>query len=129
MDDPSQTPPPLPAGPTAAQWITILHLSALAGIFLVGFGHILGPLVIWLLKKQDVPGLDAAGKSVLNFQISWSIWGVLAAIIAAFGSCLVFPLAIPLILFAFWIFYVIKGAIAASNGSTYLFPLTLRLIS
>lgn len=128
MDQP-QTPPPLPAGPTPNQWITILHLSALAGIFLVGFGHILGPFIIWLLKKQDVPGLDTAGKNVLNFQISWTLWGIVAAIVAAFGSCLVFPLAIPIVLFAFWLFYVIKGAIAASNGSPYLFPLTIRFFS
>ena len=124
--DQSQSPPPLPEGPSATQWITIVHLSALAGILIVGFGHMLGPFIIWLLKKQDVPGLDAAGKNVLNFQISWTLWGILSAIVAAFGSCLVFPLAIPLILLAFWLFYVIKGAIAASNGAIYQFPLTIR---
>ncbi len=69
-------PPSLPPSEneaTVRQWITLLHLSALTGIILVGFGHILGPLVIWLLKKNEISGLDAAGKNVLNFQISWSI--------------------------------------------------------
>ena len=125
MDD-KQSPPPLPEGPSVQQWITILHLSAFAGVFLVGFGHILGPFIVWLLKKQDVPGLDSAGKNVLNFQISWTLWGLLAGFIAIFGSCLVFPLIVPLVLFAFWLFYVIKGAIAASNGADYRFPLTIR---
>ncbi|NBQ40476.1 MAG: DUF4870 domain-containing protein, partial [Alphaproteobacteria bacterium] len=58
----SSFPPPLPPksnGPDSRQWITILHLSALAGLVIVGFGHILGPLIVWLLKRNDVAGLDA----------------------------------------------------------------------
>ena len=91
-------PPPLPPegnDASARQWIIVLHLSALAGLVIVGFGHILGPLIIWLLKKNEVPGIDAAGRSVLNFQISWSLWFFLSGVVAAVGSCLVVPLALP----------------------------------
>lgn len=126
------SPPPLPPGnneASARQWTTILHLSALAGLVLVGFGHILGPLIIWLLKKNDIPGLDAAGKNVLNFQISWSLWFFVSGLVAAVGSCLLVPLALPVATFIAWLAYVINGAVKASNGGTCHFPLTIRFFS
>lgn len=125
----SSNPPPLPPGRNSAtdlQWITFLHLSGLAGIFLVGFGQILCPLVIWLLKKNEVPGLDAAGKTVLNFQISWSIWFGLSGIIAMLGSCLLVPLALPFVTFLAWLAILIQGAIKASNGQDFRPALTIR---
>lgn len=125
-------PPPLPPDgndASARQWITVLHLSALAGLVIVGFGHILGPLIIWLLKKNEVPGLDAAGRSVLNFQISWSLWFFLSGVVAMVGSCLVVPLALPVGTFITWLAFVINGAIKASNGVSYNFPLTIRFFS
>ena len=121
--------PPRDEDTLARQWITLLHLSALIGIILVGFGHILGPLVIWLLKKNEVHGLDAAGKNVLNFQISWSIWFFISGVVAAVGSCLLLPLALPVATFIAWIAFVINGAIKASNGSACHFPLTIRFFS
>jgi uncharacterized Tic20 family protein len=125
-------PPPLPPetnDASARQWIIILHLSALAGLVIVGFGHILGPLIIWLLKKNEVPGLDEAGKSVLNYQISWSIWFFISGVVAAVGSCLVVPLALPVGTFIAWLAFLINGAIKASNGVNYNFPLTIRFFS
>jgi uncharacterized Tic20 family protein len=105
-----------------------LHLSALAGLFIVGLGHILGPLIIWLIKKNEVPGLDAAGKNVLNFQISWSIWFFLSGVVAAIGSCLFVPLALPVATFIAWLAFVINGAVKASNGAACKFPLTIRFL-
>ncbi len=133
MEDSQQPcPPPLPPNDDTAaarQWITVLHLSALAGLVIVGFGHILGPLIIWLLKKNEMQGLDAAGKSVLNFQISWSIWFFVSAVVGFVGSCLVVPLALPLGMFIAWLAFVINGAIKASNGVSFNFPLTIRFFS
>jgi len=133
MED-SQPPCPSPLPPetndaSERQWIIILHLSALAGLVIVGFGHILGPLIIWLLKKNEVPGLDTAGKSVLNFQISWSLWFFISGVVAAMGSCLVVPLALPVGTFIAWLAFLINGAIKASNGVNYNFPLTIRFFS
>ena len=73
--------------------------------------------------------MDAAGKSVLNFQISWSIWFFISGVVAFVGACLVVPLALPLVIFIAWIAFVINGAIKASNGVSYKFPLTIRFIS
>jgi len=133
MENPLPTnPPPLPSGENetaSRQWITILHLSALAGLVIVGFGHVLGPLIIWLLKKNEVTGLDAAGKNVLNFQISWSLWFLLSGIVAAVSSCLIVPLALPVAIFLVWIALVVSGAIKASNGIGCTFPLTIRFFT
>ncbi len=105
-----------------------MHLSALAGLVIVGFGHILGPLIIWLLKKTDVPGMDAAGREVLNYHISWSLWFFLSGMVALFGSCLIIPIALPVLLVICWAVFLIMGAIRASNGETYKFPLTIRFL-
>lgn len=125
------TPPPIPPddNPGARQWITILHISALAGFVLVGFGQILGPLLVWLLKKNEVPGLDAAGRDVLNFQISWTLWWALSWVFVAVGWCLIIPLAVPLVLLAAWVVFGILGAIKASDGVPYRFPLTIRFLN
>ena len=122
------TPPPLDS-PEARQWITILHISALAGFLLVGFGQILGPLIVWLLKRNDVTGLDAAGRNVLNFQISWTLWWALSWIFVALFGCLIIPLVFPLIILVAWVAYGVLGAIKASNGESYRFPLTIRFFN
>jgi len=61
------------------QWGMACHLSALAGLFLPTFGHVLGPLVVWLLKKDSSPFVDAEGKESLNFQLSMSLYALLVA--------------------------------------------------
>ncbi|MEI8294484.1 MAG: DUF4870 domain-containing protein [bacterium] len=133
MQNPQQpTAPPLPKDGNEAsnrQWTILLHLSSLAGLVIVGFGHILGPLIIWLFKKNEVPGLDAEGKKVMNFQISWSIWFLLSGVVAALGSCLLVPLAFPLVTFIAWLGFVINSAIRASNGLESRLPLTIRFLS
>jgi uncharacterized Tic20 family protein len=133
MDDNSENPMPPeipnPDSPESRQWIVILHLSALAGFLLVGFGQILGPLIVWLIKKNEVPGLDAAGKDVLNFQLSWTIWWVLSWVVFFVAGCLIIPLAVPAILLIAWVVVGVNGAIKASNGVAYKFPLTLRFLN
>ncbi|MEW6113824.1 MAG: DUF4870 domain-containing protein, partial [Thermodesulfobacteriota bacterium] len=58
----------------ATNWGMLCHLSALLGLVLISFGHILGPLVVWLFKKNDDPFIDEQGKESLNFQISMTIY-------------------------------------------------------
>ncbi len=128
--NPEQAPPslppqqPAPGGIGEQQWIVFLHLSALAGIVLPSFGHILGPLIIWLVKKPESPAIDAAGRNVLNFQISWTIWMVVSflTIWACVGAVL-----FPAVVIA-WLVFTIIGAVKASNGETYKFPLTIKML-
>ena len=122
---PAPLPPQQPApGVGDQQWIVFLHLSAFAGLALPSFGHILGPLIIWLVKKPGSPAIDAAGRNVLNFQISWTIYGIIAgfSIFFCIGAIL-FPAV-----FVAWLILTIMGAVKASNGETYKFPLTIKML-
>lgn len=57
---------------SARQWAMFCHLSAFAGL-MFPFGNLLGPLIIWQLKKDSDPFIDAQGKEALNFQITVAI--------------------------------------------------------
>jgi uncharacterized Tic20 family protein len=125
METSFPTPPPLPATSSHVRtWNILCHASALLGVFFHFPGHLLGPLIVWLAKRDDSPEIDAHGKEALNFQISMLIYNVIAAVF-----CLV------LIGFAFlailWILntiFVIVASIQASEGKFYRYPMTIRFI-
>src|SRR2546430_13642109 len=125
MDQPP--PPPSPATTTSSNvrtWTVLCHASALAGLFFHFLGHLLGPLIVWLVKRGDSPEVDAHGKESLNFQISMLIYDAIAAIL-----CIVL-IGIP-ILIALWVLntvLVIIASIQASEGKFYRYPITIRLI-
>ena len=100
------------------------HASALLGLFFHFLGHILGPLVVWLIKRGDSPEIDAHGKESLNFQISMLIYDAIAVILC------IFLIGIP-ILIALWVantVLVIIASVKASEGKFYQYPFTIRLI-
>ena len=106
--------------------LTVLcHASALLGLFFHFLGHILGPLIVWLVKRGDAAEIDAHGKESLNFQLSMLIYDAVAVIL-----CFVL-IGIP-ILILLWILntvLVIVASIKASDGQLYRYPLTIRFIS
>jgi uncharacterized Tic20 family protein len=105
-------------------WCVGCHLSALAGFVIPAFGHILGPLIVWLVKRGDAPEIDAHGKEALNFQISMLIYNVVAGIL-----CLILiGFALLAVLHVLNVVFVIIAATRASEGQLYRYPLTLRLI-
>ena len=132
MDTPPILPPtPEPPAPSDAelkQWTVITHISPLVGLLVPFAGNIVAPLVIWLIKKPTLPGLDAVGKTVLNFQISWTIWMLIASGIGFGASCLIIPLFLPLGFAIAWIIFTAMGSIKASNGEPYEYPLTLKIL-
>ncbi|WP_028609534.1 DUF4870 domain-containing protein [Paenibacillus harenae] len=99
----------------------LCHLLAFSG-FIIPFGNILGPLVIWLLKKDQSHYVDMHGKESLNFQISIAIYGIISALLMFVLIGFVTSIA----LFIFWIAYTIIASIRASEGSSYRYPLTIR---
>jgi len=115
--------PPTSSGPDEKQWKVIMHLSALIGL-VVPCGNIIAPLIIWLLKKQDMPSLDPEGRKVLNFQISYTIYMVLAGLSMFFCIGMILLPAVALA----WLIFLILGAIKASNGESYDFPLTIKML-
>ncbi|MEY2543843.1 MAG: uncharacterized protein QOE81_1304 [Verrucomicrobiota bacterium] len=106
-------------------WCVLAHATALVGFLVPVAGHIVGPLIVWLAKRQDSPEIDAHGKESMNFQISMLIWNVIAGIL-----CLVL-IGIPLLilLHILNIIFVIVATIQASEGKLYRYPLTIRLIN
>jgi hypothetical protein len=98
------------------------HLSALCFLVGVPFGSIIGPLVIWLIKREEFPFVDVQGKAALNFHISMSIY----ALILLF-SC-VGILLLPLLVLV-EIIFSIMAAVKASDGISFAYPLSLPLIS
>jgi uncharacterized Tic20 family protein len=101
------------------------HASALAGFFIPGAGHILGPLIIWLAKRTDSPEIDAHGKESLNFQISMLIYSLISGVL-----CLILiGFLLLAILHLLNLVLVIVASIQASEGKLYRYPITIRLIS
>ena len=142
-DNPTQTPPPVtPPPPTPAvpapgspesqarTWNMLCHLSALAG-FIIPFGNILGPLLVWQIKKNEIPSTNVHGKAAMNFQITVVIAllaGMAVAILLSF-FCVGF-LLIPVVMLiglAGLIFAIIAG-IKANNGEDYKYPFSLELV-
>src|SRR3954464_13910048 len=124
--DPSPPPPAIPAATSSdvRLWCVLSHASALLGLFFHFLGHLLGPLIVWLVKRGDSPEIDAHGKESLNFQISMLIYDAIAAIL-----CIVL-IGIP-ILIALWVLntvFVIIASVKASEGKFYQYPFTIRLI-
>ena len=129
METSLPTPPVGVTAPTVSStnvrtWNILCHASALLGVFLHFAGHLLGPLIVWLAKRDDSPEIDAHGKESVNFQISMLIYNGIAVVF-----CLV------LVGFAFlavlWVLnavFVIVASIQASDGKFYRYPMTIRFI-
>lgn len=140
----------------ARTWATLSHLSALLVLLGVPLGNVLGPMVVWLIKRNEFPFVDDQGKEALNFQLSMTLYWVLAGILIFFsvGSIAFFgpnvhrmwdfwnPMAMPFampfaMLFGFLLIFgllildvilAIVAAVKASNGEAYRYPLTIRSI-
>jgi uncharacterized protein len=112
-------------------WMVLCHATALAGCFLPAIAHVIGPLIIWLLKRDEFPEVDDQGKESLNFQISMLIYtAVLGVACFVLIFVLVGFLLLPLfgVLYLLDIVFVIVASIKASEGKLYRYPLTIRLL-
>jgi uncharacterized Tic20 family protein len=109
--------------PDARQWGMFAHLAALAG-FVIPFGNLIGPLIIWQVKKDEMPFVADQGKESLNFQITVTIAAIVCFVLMV---VLIGFLLLPLVGLAALVFIVI-AAVKANQGEAYRYPLTLRLI-
>jgi hypothetical protein len=105
-------------------WATLAHVSALLAFFTV-IGGIIGPLVIWLLRKEDMSFASDQAKEALNFQITVFLAGVVSAIL-----CLVLiGFVLLAILCLADLVLIIIAAVKSSEGVAYRYPFNLRLIN
>ena len=118
----SQSPVPAPSQ-KARQWAMFCHFSAFLGM-VFPFGNLLGPLIIWQLKKDADPFIDAQGKEALNFQITVS----LAAVACMFLMLLLIGFALIALVGVGALVLTIIAGIKANEGVAYRYPFTWRLI-
>lgn len=105
----------------ARMWATLLHLSLLAGL-LIPMGGLVVPVVIYILKKDEFPSLNAHWYVVLNWILSSLIYAVVFSILifVLIGIPLLWALALLFLIFP------IIGAIKANDGIVWPYPLSIR---
>jgi uncharacterized protein len=137
---PVQPPPPFSTAPTpsaapdeskARTWNMLCHLAALAGIVFPPFGIVLGPLLVWQIKKNEFPSVEIHGRAAVNFQLTVLI-GLLASTAATFvgmflciGLLLVF---VPTAIYFCGLIFAIIAGIKANDGVEYKYPYSLNLV-
>lgn len=104
-------------------WTMITHLSGL--VSLVGIPGIVGPLIAWMIKKDEMPRVDFAGKEAINFHLTMLI---VAAISGALTIILVGFVGLLLVWLCSIVFPIV-AAVKANGGEDYVYPLTWRLIT
>ncbi|QMV63186.1 DUF4870 domain-containing protein [Pseudomonas berkeleyensis] len=121
MIDQQLTPLPEPA---ARRWAMFCHYSAFFWFLAPMIGNVLGPLIVWQLKKDLDPFVDEQGKEALNFQITVSlalmVCGLLAWVLIGFPLMLL-VCAVALVL-------TIIAGIKANEGQNYRYPFSWRLV-
>ncbi|GHC13367.1 DUF4870 domain-containing protein [Cerasicoccus arenae] len=113
-----------PSEKDARLWNMLCHLSALAMFTSIPLANILGPLIVWLIKKNEIPSVDQHGKEALNFQISMAIYMAIAAILIFVGIGVIL---LPVLAIADLILVII-ASVKANNGEPYQYPITIRFI-
>jgi hypothetical protein len=120
------TPGGAPATPGAdeRQWAMLAHMSAML-MYLTVIGGFIAPLIIWLLKRDEMPFVKDQGRETLNFQITTllalCVGGLLAIVLIGFliiGAVLLFHFVVTII-----------ASVKASEGVAYRYPICWRVIS
>lgn len=116
--------PLLSSSPTSRTWTVLCHASALVGFIVPGAGHILAPLIVWLIKRGDSLEVDEHGKEAINFQLTMLLYSIIAGVLCL----LLIGFALLAILHVLNVVLVIIASLRASEGRLYRYPLTIRLI-
>lgn len=130
-------------------WAMAAHLSALVGLAGLPFGHILGPLVVYLAKGHESEFIGEHSRASLNYQITVSVVLIVASIVAiaiSFGFLVPMSAATnytaPISFAALWVafglgalivvlatfVFIILGTVAASEGRPYNYPFAIRFL-
>ena len=113
----------VPKSSDERMWAMFCHLSALSG-FVIPFGNVIAPLIIWILKKEEYPLVNDQGKEAINFQISMTIY-IIASVIL-----IIIVIGIPLLIMLglFELIMIVIASIKANEGVNYRYPFTIRFL-
>jgi len=120
--------PPAGVGPAdlpqeVRNWALGAHLSAFIGAWVaLAF---LGPLVVWLIKRDEHPFVALHSREALNFNLSVLIYGAVAFLL----SLVLIGIPILIAIVVAWLVLTIVAAVKAANGEEYRYPLTIRFIT
>lgn len=113
-------------------WRVLAHASAL--IQFIGIPSFVGPLVVWLLRRED-PVVAPHAREALNFQLSLIIYFAAGIAVAIIAAITIVGLGLTFLIFAFLgvlllaeIVFAILASLAASRGELYRYPLSIQLI-
>ena len=101
-------------------WGMIMHLSQLAN-YLLPVAGIVAPIVLWQVKKTELPELDAHGKMIVNWLLSFMIYFFVSFLLVFIFIGFLFLAA----LFVLSIVFPIIGGIKANNGELWKYPLSI----
>lgn len=106
------------------QWAMFLHLSQLLGFF-VPVAGLVAPIVIWQIKKKELPGIDVHGCHVVN----WIITEIILLVVSIILIFLFIGIPLVIVLGVLGIVFPIIGAVKASNGQVWRYPLSIQFLT
>jgi uncharacterized Tic20 family protein len=114
---------PVPLGEGSRTWAVAAHLSSIVAM-LVALAFV-GPLVVYLVKKDEDPFVRAHAAESLNFQLSWLIYAIAVTILFLVATLLV-PVAIAAAVA--WLVLIVVASVRAGRGQLYRYPLTIHFL-
>ena len=120
--------------PTSDQqtWRVLAHASAL--IQFVGIPSFVGPLIVWLIRRED-PVVEPHARAALNFQLSLIIYFVVGVVVAIIAALTIVGILLSVLIIMFLavlvvaeVIFAILASLAASRGEMYTYPLSIELI-
>lgn len=110
-------------------WAMAAHLSSFLGAWV--FLAFVGPLVVWLLRRDDDPFVAEHAREALNFNLNLLLWlaAAIVFVVATIGFGLLVVIPIGLVIGLTWLILTVVAAVKASNGERYRYPLTIRFVS
>lgn len=125
------TPEPQPTSDQQT-WRVLAHASAF--IQLLGIPSVVGPLVVWLVRRDD-PVAEPHARAALNFQLSVLIYFLVGGVVAVIAALTIIGILLTalivillLALFVLELVFALMATLAASRGELYVYPLSLDLI-
>lgn len=110
--------------PDERNWGMFCHLAGFAGI-IIPFGSVIAPLIIWLIKRDEMPFVNYNGKEALNFQITYMV----AFLVSVVLMSVVIGFLMMAVVGVAWLVFTILAIMHSSKGEYYRFPYIFRVIN
>ncbi len=119
---------PDPVTHAIRDWAMIAHLSALVGLLGNGIGFVLGPLIVWLWKRDDDEFIKEQALEALNFQITMVLAAIASVLLMLTVVGIVIGALVLIVVGVLMVVMPIVAAVPAKRGMHYRYPLSLRLV-